>query len=100
MKFKPRYDRVLVEPHSMDVTLESGLIVPATAEREKPISGVVVAVGEGYTTESGSFVEVKAKVGSTVLFGAYAGVEVEIDKKPYLVLRDRDLLLEGDDADG
>lgn len=85
MNIKPLADRVLVEPKAAEVKTASGLIIPDSA-KEKPLEGVVVAVGKG-TSE----VEMEVKVGDNVLYGKYAGTEITIEGKEYLMMRQNDL---------
>ena len=86
VNFKPLADRVLVEPAPAETTTASGLIIPDTA-KEKPQEGVVVAVGNGKKDEP-----LTVKVGDKVLYGKYAGQELKLDGKDYLIIRESDLL--------
>lgn len=86
VNFKPLADRVLVEPVAAETKTASGIIIPDTA-KEKPQEGVVVAVGEGKKDEP-----LTVKVGDRVLYGKYAGTELKLDGKEYLIVRESDLL--------
>ena len=86
VNFKPLVDRVLVEPAPAETKTASGLIIPDTA-KEKPQEGVVVAVGNGKKDEP-----LIVKVGDKVLYGKYAGQELKLDGKDYLIIRESDLL--------
>ena len=86
MTVKPLSDRVLVLPNPAETTTASGLIIPDSA-KEKPAAGTVVAVGPG-TTE----VKMEVKVGDEVLYGKYAGTELNIDGVSYLMMAQRDIL--------
>ena len=86
VNFKPLADRVLVEPAPAETKTASGLIIPDTA-KEKPQEGVVVAVGNGKKDEP-----LTVKVGDKVLYGKYAGQELKLDGKDYLIIRESDLL--------
>ena len=86
MKVKPLSDRVLIEPNPAEEKTASGLYIPDTA-KEKPLAGKVVAVGPG-TSE----VKMEVKVGDKVLYGKYAGTEISIDGKDYLIMRQNDVL--------
>lgn len=86
VNFKPLADRVLVEPVAAETKTASGIIIPDTA-KEKPQEGVVVAVGEGKKDEP-----LTVKVGDKVLYGKYAGTELKLDGKEYLIVRESDLL--------
>jgi chaperonin GroES len=86
MNIKPLADRVLVEPAAAETTTSSGIIIPDTA-KEKPQKGTVVAVGPG-TKEN----PVTVKVGDHVLYGKYAGTELQHDGNDYLIMKENDLL--------
>lgn len=86
MAIKPLADRVLIEPAAAEEKTIGGIIIPDTA-KEKPLQGKVVAVGNGTKDE-----EMVVKEGDTVLYGKYAGTELEYDGKKYLVMRQSDIL--------
>ncbi len=86
MNIKPLADRVLVEPAAAETTTSSGIIIPDTA-KEKPQKGTVVAVGPG-TKEN----PITVKVGDQVLYGKYAGTELQHDGNDYLIMKENDLL--------
>ena len=86
MNIKPLADRVLVEPKEAETKTASGLYIPDTA-KEKPQEGKVLAVGPGKKDEP---MEVKA--GDTVLYGKYAGTEINVDGKSYMIMRQSDIL--------
>ena len=86
MNIKPLADRVLVVPAPAEEKTIGGIIIPDTA-KEKPLKGEVVAVGNGTKDE-----EMIVKVGDTVLYGKYAGTELELDGKKYLIMRQSDIL--------
>jgi len=86
MKIKPLADRVLVEPAEAEEKTASGLYIPDTA-KEKPQRGKVVAVGTGKKDEP-----MELKVGDVVLYGKYAGTELSIDGKDYMMMRQSDVL--------
>ncbi|MDO4763141.1 MAG: co-chaperone GroES [Flavobacteriaceae bacterium] len=86
VNFKPLADRVLVEPVAAETKTASGIIIPDTA-KEKPQEGVVVAIGEGKKDEP-----MTVKVGDKVLYGKYAGTELKLNNKEYLIVRESDLL--------
>lgn len=95
MKIKPLADRVLIEPMSDDERVKktkSGIIIPDTAEKEKPQEGRVVAVGEGKTLESGRVVPVSVKKGDRVLYSKYGPSEIKVDGKEYLIAKEEDIL--------
>lgn len=86
MAIKPLADRVLIEPAAAEEKTIGGIIIPDTA-KEKPLQGKVVATGNGTQDE-----EMVVKEGDTVLYGKYAGTELEYDGKKYLVMRQSDIL--------
>lgn len=86
VNFKPLADRVLIEPTAAETKTASGIIIPDSA-KEKPQEGLVVAVGEGKKDEP-----LTVKVGDKVLYGKYAGSELKLDGKDFLIVRESDLL--------
>ena len=86
VNFKPLLDRVLIEPLAAETTTASGIIIPDTA-KEKPQEGSVIAVGPGKVDEPTS-----VKVGDKVLYGKYAGSELKLDGKDYLIVKESDIL--------
>ena len=95
-KFRPLHDRVVVKRIDADERSKGGIIIPDTA-KEKPQSGRVIAVGKGRINDKGEVFPLDIKEGETVLFGKYAGSDIKIDGKEYLILREDDVLgvLEG-----
>ncbi len=92
MKLKPLYDKVVVERfEEKEERTPSGIIIPDTA-KEKPQLGKVVAVGPGKVLENGEVRPLSVKVGDVVLFNKYAGNEVEIEGKMYLVMSEDEIL--------
>jgi chaperonin GroES len=85
ISLKPLADRVLVEPAAAEEKTASGLYIPDTA-KEKPQRGKVVAAGEGKKDEP-----MTVKAGDTVLYGKYAGTEITVDGKDYLIMRESDI---------
>mgnify|MGYP001238756434 CR=1 FL=1 len=85
MTIKPLADRVLIEPAAAETKTSSGIIIPDTA-KEKPQKGTVVAVGPG-TKEN----PITVKVGDQVLYGKYAGTELQHEGKDYLIMKKNDL---------
>ncbi len=86
MKVKPLADRVLIEPKPAEEKTAGGLFIPDTA-KEKPLEGTVIATGPG-TKE----VDMEVKAGDVVLYGKYAGTEIQIDGKDYIIMRQSDIL--------
>jgi chaperonin GroES len=86
VKIKPLADRVLVEPMEAEEKTASGLYIPDTA-KEKPQKGTVVALGPGTKD-----ITMEVKKGDVVLYGKYAGTEINIDGKDYLMMKQADIL--------
>lgn len=91
MKIKPLADRVVVERIEEEEVKKGGIILPDTA-KEKPIRGKVIAVGPGRLDDKGNRVPMEVKKGDVVLFGKYAGQEIKIDNKEYLIMREDEIL--------
>ena len=85
ISLKPLADRVLVEPAAAEEKTASGIIIPDTA-KEKPQRGKVIAAGTGKKDEP-----MTVKAGDTVLYGKYAGTEITVDGKEYLIMRESDI---------
>lgn len=83
---KPLADRVLIEPKAAETKTASGIFIPDTV-KEKPQQGTVVAAGPGLKDEP-----MEVKKGDVVLFGKYAGTEVTVDEKTYLIVKQSDIL--------
>lgn len=86
MTIKPLADRVLIEPAPAETKTIGGIIIPDSA-KEKPLQGTIVAVGQGTKDE-----EMILKEGDVVLYGKYAGTELEHEGKKYLVMRQSDVV--------
>jgi len=86
MSIKPLADRVLIKPADAEAKTASGIIIPDSA-KEKPLKGEVIAVGKGTKDE-----EMVLKEGDQVLYGKYAGTEIELDDTKYLIMRQSDVL--------
>ena len=87
MEIKPLADRVLIEPMAIEEKTASGIILPDTADKEKPEQGKVVAVGPGRPNKPMS-----VKKGDIVLFTKYGPNEIKINNKEYLIAREEDIL--------
>ena len=85
-KFKPLADRVLIKAAAAEEKTVGGIIIPDSA-KEKPLRGEVIAVGGGTKDEA-----MVLKQGDEVLYGKYAGTEVELDGEKYLIMRQSDVL--------
>ena len=86
LNIRPLADRVLIEPQPAETKTASGLFIPDTA-KEKPQKGTVVAVGNGTKDHN-----MTVQVGDTVLYGKYAGTELKLEGKDYLIMREDDIL--------
>jgi chaperonin GroES len=93
ISFKPAGDRVLVKPETAEEErTASGIYIPDTAKKEKPETGVIVAVGEGKRTEKGDVLPVRYKVGQKVMFSKYGYDEVTIGDTEYYVISESNIL--------
>lgn len=86
MNIKPLADRVLIQPAPAEEKTVSGIIIPDSA-KEKPLKGTVIATGDGTKDET-----MVVKEGDTVLYGKYAGTEIELEGVKYLIMRQSDIL--------
>jgi chaperonin GroES len=91
MKVRPLQDRVIVKRVEEEEVTKGGIIIPDTA-KEKPIEGKVMAVGKGKVTEDGKKLPLEVKKGDRVLFGKYAGTEIQIDGEESLIMREDDIV--------
>lgn len=96
MALQPLHDRIVVEAAAKEEKTASGIILPDSAQ-EKPLKGTVIAAGPGKRLDSGQLAPIGVNVGEVVLYGKYAGTEVTVDGKDYIILRADDVLavLEG-----
>jgi len=92
LNLKPLNDHLFIEPVAEEKMTKSGIVLPESAEKEKPIKGRVVAAGPGKLNEKGSRVKMSVKVGNMVLFKKYGPDEIQIDGKKYLVGEEADIL--------
>ncbi|MET0643889.1 MAG: co-chaperone GroES [Candidatus Binatia bacterium] len=91
MKIRPLQDRVIVQRIEEEEKTKGGLIIPDTA-KEKPQEGKIIAVGKGKLNEDGKITPLDVKVNDRVLFGKYAGTEINIDGEEHLIMREEDIL--------
>jgi chaperonin GroES len=91
MSIKPLADRVLIEPIEAETKTQGGIFIPDNA-KEKPMQGLVKAVGAGRKGEKGEAIAMELKVGDKVLYGKYSGTEVTVDGKNYLIVKENDVL--------
>jgi chaperonin GroES len=91
MKIRPLGDKVLVERVEAESNTAGGIVLPDTA-KEKPQRGKIVSVGEGKMLENGTRKEVQVKKGDLVLFTSYAGTEIKVEGKEYLIMDESDIM--------
>jgi chaperonin GroES len=92
MQIKPISDHILIEPIKGEEKTEAGILLPETAEKERPEQGKVIAVGPGKKGKSGSSVPLEVKAGDKVLFTKYGPTEIKVDNKEYLIAKQEDIL--------
>lgn len=93
MSIRPLGDRILVKPlEEVDEKSPSGIIIPDTAQKEKPERGTVVAVGPGKMGDDNEIIPVSVKVGDTVMFSKYGYDEVKIDDEEYYIVAESNIL--------
>ncbi len=91
MNIRPLADKVLVERVEAEAKTAGGIVLPDTA-KEKPQRGKIISVGAGKVLEDGTRREVQVKKGDRVLFTSYAGTEIKIDGKEYLIMDESDIM--------
>jgi chaperonin GroES len=91
MQVKPLHDRVLVERVEEETKTPGGIIIPDN-HAEKPAQGKIISVGSGYRHEDGTIRSLDVKEGDRVLFGKYAGTEVKVEGREYLIMKESDIL--------
>jgi chaperonin GroES len=92
MKIQPLSDHILIKPIKEEEKTKSGILLPETAEKERPEQGEVMAVGPGRKTEEGKVIPVSVKPGQKVLFTKYGPNEIKVDGKEYLIAKEEDIL--------
>lgn len=92
MNIKPLSDRVLIEPMNQEEKTESGIVLPDTAEKERPEQGKVIEVGPGRLLKNGKRQPMEIKKGDIVIFSKYGPSEVKLKNKEYLIAREDDIL--------
>lgn len=91
MKLKPLGDRIVVKAAPHEEKTKGGLVLPETV-KEKPVEGIVVAVGEGKVLENGKRQPMDIKVKDKIIYSKYSGTEVKLDGEDFLVISERDVL--------
>ena len=92
MNFKPLSNHLFLEPLEEEKVTKSGIVLPETAEREKPVKAKVLAIGPGKMNDKGERIAMSVKVGDVVLFKKYGPDEFELEGKKYLVGDEDDIL--------
>ena len=92
MTIRPLHDRVLVRPTEEEKVSAGGIIIPDSANGEKPNTGEIIAAGNGRITDSGDVRAMDVQVGDKILFGQYSGQAVKIDGEDLLMMKEEDIL--------
>ncbi len=91
MKIRPLADRVLVERLEAETKTAGGIVLPDSA-KEKPQKGKIISIGKGKVLDDGTLKKIQVKKGDTVLFTSYAGTEVKVSGKEYLIMDESSIL--------
>ncbi|WP_129675385.1 co-chaperone GroES [Candidatus Chloroploca sp. Khr17] len=91
-RIRPLGDRVVVKPMEREEKTKSGIFLPDTASKERPMEGTILAVGEGRRDDSGKLVPMNVRAGDKVVFAKYSGTEFKVDEVEYLILSEKDIL--------
>ncbi|PIZ04533.1 MAG: co-chaperone GroES [Gammaproteobacteria bacterium CG_4_10_14_0_8_um_filter_38_16] len=91
MNIRPLHDRVVIKRLDEERTSAGGIVIPDSAT-EKPVRGVVVAIGSGKMLTDGKVIPLAVKKDDTVVFGKYAGTEIKIDGQELIVMREEDIM--------
>lgn len=92
MNLKPLSNHVVIEPEKEETVTKSGIVLPESAEKERPMKGKIIAVGPGKLNDKGERIPMSVKVGDVVIFKKYGPDEIEIEDKKYLVGDEDDIL--------
>lgn len=92
MNIKPLSDHILIEPSKQEEKTKAGILLPETADKERPEQGKVMAIGPGRKTSSGKIVPLSVKVGDVVLFTKYGPNEIKVEEKEFLIAKEEDIL--------
>ncbi len=92
MNIQPLSDHILIEPIKQEEKTKTGILLPETAEKERPEQGKVLGVGPGRHTKDGSRIPMEVKPGDRVLFTKYGPTEIKIDEKEFLIAKEEDIL--------
>jgi chaperonin GroES len=91
VKLQPLGDKILIERLEAETKTKGGIVLPDTA-KEKPKEGKIIAVGTGRLLDNGTRLKPAVKVGDRVIFTSYAGTEIKLDAKEYMVMSEDDIL--------
>jgi chaperonin GroES len=92
MRIKPISDHILIEPIKEEEKTKTGILLPDTAEKERPEQGKIIAVGPGKKDKQGKLVPLEVKPGDRVLFTKYGPNEIKVEDKEYLIAKEEDIL--------
>ena len=92
MNIRPLHDRVLVRPTEEEKMTAGGIIIPDSANGEKPNTGEIIAAGNGRITDSGDVRAMDVKVGDKILFGQYSGQAVKVEGEDLIMMKEEDIL--------
>ena len=92
MNLKPLGNHIIVKAQEEDTATKSGIVLPDTADKERPEKGEIVAVGPGRVLDNGQTEPMSVKVGDVVLFKKYSPDEIKVDSQDYLVLNESDVI--------
>ena len=90
-KIRPLGDRVVIQPRDVETKTAGGILIPDTADKDKPMEGIILAVGTGKYMD-GKIQPLQVKVGDKVLFGKYSGTNIKMDGDEILVMREEDIM--------
>ena len=90
-KIRPLSDRIVVEPKELEQKSAGGIVIPDTADKDKPMQGTVLAVGNGKFVD-GKMQPLQVKIGDRILFGKYAGTNIKLEDSEFLVMREEDVM--------
>lgn len=92
MKLRPLSNHVIVKAAAQEEMTKSGIVLPGSAEKERPEKGEIIAIGPGKQLESGQLARMNVKIGDQVVFKKYSPDEVKIDGEEYLILEESDIV--------
>lgn len=92
MNIKPLHSNVVIKPNKKEEMTKSGIVLPETADKERPERGEVIAVGEGRILADGKRSIMSVKIGDQVMFKKYSPDEIKIDNQEYLVIAEEDII--------